>query len=332
MKKVLPIAEPKIVSYLHHAYQTSIIGNDEKAVPWILSHYIQLYYDGNKALPVQFYMPDETGYTWNITCPWLDVQVIKKETLAAFHTDIINFIIHAVKNDSYVFTYVNEKYIPYKTSYQKKNYSHMFMIYGYDLNKQVFHHLGYNNRVFGSVDVKFSDFKDAYYNNPEYIFHSHDKLCMIQLSKTFCYDFNVNRVYGELQALLHSKRQQQFNDDPNHVFGLDVYKSLEGIVEENLQNGVELKIQPFLLLAEHKKLMQERLKYMNGLKLFDSLDGECNRYRKLEQRLIAMRNLALLYNRTKRVEAMRNLLCELDSIRNEEADILELIIQRMNYE
>ncbi|WP_419890379.1 hypothetical protein [Paenibacillus xylanexedens] len=334
MRKVLSLAQPIMESYLHHAYQTSIIGNEEKSMPWVLSNYIQLYFDGNDALPVQFYMPDETGYTWNVACPFLDVQLIKKETITGLHLDIIECIIYALNNESYVITYINENHVPQKPSYQNRDFSHMFFIYGYDQEKKVFHHLGYNmennNRKFGTIEVAFQDFVDAYYNNPEYLFHSHDKLFMAKPNCNFQYDFNVERVLDQLQQLLHSNRQQQFNDDPNHVFGLDVYGNFRRIIQQSLENGNELKIPPFLLLAEHKKIMQLRLEYMNRLKQFESFQKEQNRYRQLEQRLIFLRNAALLYNRTKRSEAMESMMDEIMDIRAEEADILDTIIHRMN--
>lgn len=333
MRKSLPLAKPIIESYLHHAYQTSIIGLEEKTMPWLLSNYIQLYFDGNDALPLQFYMPDETGYTWNFACPSLDIQILKKETIAGLHTDIIEFIIYALNHGSYIMTYINEKHVPLKSSYKKNDFSHMFFIYGYDLEKRVFNHLGYNiennNRKFGTSEITFDNFMQAYHNNPNYIFHSHENIYLAKLNNNFQYNFNISQVLEQLTNLLHSSRQNKFNDDPNHIFGLNVYANLKRILRQNLECRNDIKLAPLLLLAEHKKLMVQRLEYMSNLKIMNSFHKEQHKYKQLEERLIFLRNSALLYNRTKRVDAMDNILDELINIHTEEAEVLDAILIKM---
>ncbi|WP_434748917.1 hypothetical protein [Paenibacillus amylolyticus] len=334
MHKVLPLAKPIIESYLHHAYQTSIIGLEEGTTPWLLSNYIQLYFDGNDSLPLQFYMPDETGYTWNFGCPFLDTQVIKKETITELHKDIKEFIIYALKHGNYVMTYINEKHVPQKSSYKKNDFSHMFFIDGYNLENQTFHHLGYNvennSRRFGTSEITFENFIKAYHNNPNYLFHTHENVYLTRLNYNFQYDFNISQVLDQLTNLLHSSRQKKFNDDPNHVFGLNVYANLRRILKQNLESRIDMKLTPFLLLAEHKKLMVQRLEYMSTLKIMDNFLKEQHTYKQLEQRLIFLRNSALLYNRTKRVDVMDNMLDELIHIQTEEAEVLDAILHKMH--
>jgi hypothetical protein len=326
LSSVLPLATPVIESYLHHAYQTSIICNDQKTMPWIMSNYIQLYFDGNEDFPVQFFMPDQTGYTWHFICPWLDYQVIKNDTIMKLKVDITDIMIHGIDNGYYLVAYLNEYFIPGKPSYQSKDHTHHFLIYGYNSEKQVFYHLGYNNKLFGTSEVKFSDFEKAFYSNPNYFYHTHDKMYMLRINNNFSYDFNNSRVLAQLKDLLYSNRQSHFNNDPVHIFGLNVYTNLKRIIDKRIQNGIDLKIPPFLLLAEHKKIMRLRLEYLNRQNLFNSLESSINRYTKLEQNFIAIRNMALLYNKTKRAYAMEKVMDDIAELKNEEAEVLFEII------
>lgn len=325
---ILPIATPVIESYLHHAYQTAIIGCHEKTTPWILSNYIQLYYDGNILFPIQFYMPDSTGYTWNFLCPWMNYQVIHKKTLIALKADILDLIIHAINDGYYVIAYVNEKYIPNKPSYQSKDFSHMFMIYGYDLDKKTFWHLGYNNRIFGSAEVVFNEFIKAFHDNPQYQFYTHDRLYLLKVNENFKYDFNIEFIRYQLIELVSGKHRIGFQRDPNHIFGYDVYDNLITIIKDTIQEGFQINIIPFLLLSEHKKLMNMRLEYLGQMKDLD-VSFFMQGFSQVAERFITLRNKAMKYNFSGNYKSIQNLEDEILSLKEEELKLVNLIINRL---
>lgn len=329
MQLKLPLATPLLHSYLHHAYQTAVLGTEkDKTLPWVLSNFIQLYYDGNDVLPVQIYMPDNTGYTWNILCPWFDYQMVKKDMLNAMGTNIVEFVIQALNNGYYVMTYVNERYIPAKWSYGHTNFSHMFLIHGYDLEKRAFVHTGYS-RAYSTFEVTLSDFENSFHMNPEPTYHTHDRVYLFRMSDNFKYEFNITHIQEQMHGLLYSKPQTIFNENPVELFGFNVYDNLVRITEEKINNGEDIIITPFLLLSEHKKLMHMRLAYLEQLKLLDSLSQYPRMFAGFEQRFLVLRNIAFKFNTSKHGKSVEIIGKELKRLKEEETELMVEILDSL---
>ncbi|MGG4551686.1 hypothetical protein [Paenibacillus humicus] len=327
MNVILPLAPPLIESYLHHLYQTAIICNNNKTAPWLLSNYIQIYYDGNELAPVQFYLPDETGYTWSPLCPWLETQILNKNTIANLNIDIIDFIKQSISDGYYFVTYINEKYIPGKISYEKKeDFSHMFLINGYNKEKQTLNHLGYNNKVLSQTEISFSNFRQAYYSNRNYPYYTHDKIYLMKINNNFNYEFNLTHVFNQLKDLIHSRRQDKFNNDPNHLFGYNVYSNLLNIMDKEVQEYQEINIIPFLLLSEHKKLMKMRIDYMIKQGFIDNGKRFQNDFEDIEKKFIILRNKALKYNFSKDINEVIDIKKEVEKYQYIEMELIHKII------
>lgn len=324
---ILPLAKPLLRSYLHHAYQTSILLNKpDRSMPWLLSNYIQLYSDGNEFSPVQFYMPDETNYTWNVACPLLESQILNRSMIARLNLNISELAIQAINEGYYIVTYVNDKYVPGKPSYQARDHSHMFFIYGYDLDERVFYHLGYHDNLFGTTKVDFSVFETAYYNNEGYIYNTHSRFMLYRMNEHFHYSFNVKEVIRQLKDLLYGNRQTKFDDDPVHLFGFGVYDYLVRIMERKIQNGEIVNIIPLYLLSEHKSLMGMRLEMLGKAGCLENAGHYRRLYANIERRFYTLRTKALRYNLTRNKETMDDIGQEMKRVKDEEMEILHEIV------
>lgn len=155
---VLPInLNPLLKTYQNTALPLAAVScgdHEEKVINFCINQFIQLKYNRNK------YMLD---FWHSRHSEWTCIEV--KNTLRSDYIDIWNFslldmIKKAVNQHLYVYTMVDEFYIPERNRYQTEYYPHDILVYGYNENEIIT--LGYNDKlVLSTVAVPNSVFIDA---------------------------------------------------------------------------------------------------------------------------------------------------------------------------
>ncbi|APO47189.1 hypothetical protein BS614_26155 [Paenibacillus xylanexedens] len=316
--KVLPISNPKVFGFLHHAYPLSIIGNYNDYLPWFHNNFIQLvcnteYFEFKNDHFIDFYFPNDRLFSY----PCLEAFASKPEFLNS-DINIIDYVINSINKDCYVYTHVDEFYISERNSHN--HFTHNIFIYGYENEK--FNILGFDqNQNFAKTQVTFEEFGEAYLN-ADY-----------KLTILYCYNnyvkpqTNIQSIVRSINDYLLSINTNQGNGflPPNPVFGIRTYEYIKKYIEMIKLSSHQADIRPFHILLEHKSCMVERIVYLKEKKYLrdPSIYSE---YQEIENLAKVQRNIILKYILTGDSNLLSNLLSSIDLLVIKETNALNKIL------
>lgn len=155
---------------------------------------------------------------------------------------------------------VDEKYISHRKAFNKHSFYHDLLIYGYDLEKNIFYTAGYDDTGYFS----------CLEHNIDTVVSSILFCLKERKSKPHCHYFRAKSEYKEfskenvkiiLEKYLSSEPIDQRTY--NGSYGISAYAKLIEKHSSAVQNGKILRRATFSMLLEHKKLMLERVQYIN---------------------------------------------------------------------
>ena len=327
-------SKPPIRSYLHHAYQGSIISAYNEYLPWLHSHYIQLISLANGALdfyiPLLFHADNPVIYN----SPFLKVLGTDLNVVLSCG-GIIKFLKGNINNNNYVTFGVDEYYLPERNSYRKFHNGHNLLVFGYDELAQTIESIGYNDRgeyaitkysyteICNAVDPRQSGSTVV---SVKYLPNSNP-------TKEKTYPFNYSLVVETLEDYLQSRSSSnKLHLILNHStfsntekYGLEACWALIDL----LYRHESIDIVPFYLFWEHKKCMLHRLKYMEDRHYLNPKYRLQNAYRKIEKSAAMLKLVALkysIYDERRNNSNMGKIKYRLEKIIHSEAEILDKVL------
>jgi len=339
-QKLLPIGEPPIRGYQHHANPLSVIASEDlDYLPWLYSNYIQLYYDPTSITGLNFYFNGFVPNFFTVSNPLLDIQIIKKETLHINNINIVSFILNLLDNGKYFETSINEYYISNRTAYLKRNFDHEMLVYGYDLNKKCFYTLGYDKSgLYSTTEVSFDTFEKAYSSTSA---HPYSQMIRVYEKKYFKgekvkYNFDIKLVLILLEDYLSSNNTSErlrMIAPPlvNCKFGIDACRTLISFLDNISQDHSMYDIRPFHILFEHKKCMLNRIAYMQENNYIKNPGNILGRYKNIEATSLELRNMLLKWSLTKKDKIIDNMKETLSNMINEEHAILSELMRNISH-
>lgn len=297
MRTVLPLGEPPIIGYQHHAFPLSISSLHPLFKEWFYSNYIQLVsFDnaGSNTLDYNFYEFQRL----NAKSPFLGDMYIHKSMLSRY-ADLLQFTMDALDDGQYIITFVNEFYVPNRRFYKKNDFIHDILIYGYDSERQVLHTAGFNeNFSYGRSEIGFKDFLPAFTrfaDSKDRMIKWADGMHLYQLKPDNRFSFDPALVAELLEDYLDSRntsnRFRMYQSPVNHTFGLATYDHAVRYLETLDGEPVDMRI--FHIMYEHKKVMAARFRYMAEEKGFALGVKAAKEYSALEEMALTNRNLSL---------------------------------------
>lgn len=337
IKKTLPIIDPVITSYTKHAHILSIIGNHEQVYPWIFSNYIQLYINKDFKYDVSdFYFPYPYELGFADVCRWILDQKIDKSFIYNRWESVIDFIINCIDSNNYVHTMINYFYIPVSHMYNKNDFYHDILIYGYDLDKGILYFRDFLNGLkYSSAEVSFSDFTKAFSqgnstNKQDYL---HGMVRLYKFNNDYDYKFNIKNIINSIKSYLSGKTPEYWElynvgDRENTVFGVEIYTTLKNYIIRQAKGEFYIDIRPFYLLYDHKRIMCLRLKYLDEQGCFNDCDNKSNiiAAAEIEFQAKTIINLIIKYSINKNINLISRITNMLDDIRHKEYEILKQYI------
>lgn len=343
--KILPLAEPRIYSYSSHATALSIISSDDNCLPWYYSNYIQLCglkdYKVPFDLPLDFYMGPRKDSNYYVNTNWLTFMSTDRQLVESTCGDIIKYVIACIDRDHYVALQIDEFYMEDRWAYQSRKWDHENLIFGYDLERQIFHIIGFKgtNRKFEASEISFEVFKKAYE-------HIDDKppndwrnqIILIRKVDNGNgpfkgeYAFDLELVIDTLEEFLGSvnasKKFAMFQNRLSYLaFGLEVYESMK----KNLPDFWN-DFRPMHVLLEHKSCMVERIRYMkdNGYLSDEEYAYFHESYSKMVRTCMVMRSTQIRYiaskDREKDSHLLDKIISELDQLAAFEKEVMERMV------
>lgn len=329
VKKILPVATPPIVSYLHHAYPLSITFTREETLPWFYSNFVQLYYCFQEDyFKMNFFAPE------NIFPLILATYIDHKLFSRVIKQDIIQFLVDCIDNDIYIYTYLDEYYVPGRKSFGQVHFKHDTFIFGYDLEERYFNIAGFSHYTYNTSTISFDALKTAFlYPGPP------DDIHLYQWKNTV-YEFDKELLRDYIYDYLHANNtftRLRIIDSPfkykHLVWGLRVYDGLVQYIEMLSEKAPGRRdIIPFHVLYEHKKCMRMRLEYIKKEGYLDNIDDILNTYLSFEEKALVFRNLALKCAVAgTNIEKIKNrLLSILQNMKPKEEQVLKLLLQKLS--
>lgn len=338
-KVILPVNYPPITSWQWHASLFSILANEEYALEWIYSNYIQLRcypekdeITGNRIFLLDF-MPGDSSLK---ECPYLLPQIITQEQILSYSDDILTFLLKSLDLSYYIFGICDET----NMLNRGQRILHQLFIYGYDLESQVFYVGDFTfARKYSYTTVPFEKVVDGFLNvqpGEDFVFnHNYKNMRGLYLLKknteekyyTFDPKF-VKRTLNEYINGLNTKEHflQMRNNLSSNVFGVNTYNSIIEqlrLLEEKINTWYDYR--PFHIMYDHKVLMENRLKYMMNNKYIPFNQDLLNEYDLVKTALLKARNTFIKAIVKRDIDMLGKIKTYLLEAKEKEIEILSLV-------
>jgi hypothetical protein len=313
MTKLLPIdLHPPIKGGLHFAYPLSILGVHEAYIPWLHSHFIQLFCHADFPNHDFFSIYFHTAYPFLI-CPLLDVQWLDRGLVSDKPEDLVRFAIDCIDRDFYVQLFADEFFIPNRGVYKKYHFVHDTLISGYDASTEELQIVGYDSRGrYTTTRVGFSAMAQALAAvdqlPPEEQHFRFHKLWLARYLKEEKCNFDRTLVIEQLRDFLASRNSSErlrMVNSPEEVgshrervplvYGLETFRCLGRFLHLLGRGECDFDPRPFHWYWEHKKCMLARLEFMEQNLYIDSEQPISPRYRTIYEDARTLRMMLLKY-------------------------------------
>ncbi|WP_042199095.1 hypothetical protein [Paenibacillus camerounensis] len=325
--KVLKVSKPLLTTSNIYGTLFSIISDEKNLEPWIYSNFIQLRY----VIDWNVYFFDNHDLLFE-TCPYVTKTSINRELINRW-TSFKEFITYSIDENLYIWCHLDRFFIPSFSEYQNNNRFHETLIYGYDTEKNIIYIS--DNLQGGAYKTTQCTFEEAEaaFQNVESEYEFINKVNLIKKNSIIDFDshaFNREYLIDSLQRYLYSKRSfDLINPKVLNIYGLNVYHHLISTITHHKKDTPKLDIRVFHLLWEHKKLMVMRLEYLHEISCLTESGDLIDKYKKLEKKSLIIRNLALRYEVSRKLDDLTKIESGLVEIMNSERELLEKLISNI---
>lgn len=299
--KVLPVKYPRITCHQSMASLLSILECIPRTDEWMYSNFIITeaftYIGGYGVGSVELVI--DPSYDFSAFCPWFWKSEMSVETIAMFEPDIINFIMKCIDSGNYLLLFVDES--KFSSMPDKTAFFHDIFIYGYDLEEKIFltADFTFNHGKYQYEPVTFSDMKEAYasavssgknLNNEGFA-----KLWHVRSDASYSLDIPLikDSLKEYLDGYSYANRfSRTYHQAPLNKAGVKVYDSLI----ENLDKAGMRKC--LHNLYDHKKLMLERIQYLEAKGYLSSGKDTYGSYPDIVNKAVLATNLYIKYGLT----------------------------------
>lgn len=333
----LPITKPPIISYQVLAFPLSILFSFQEFLPWFYSNYIQLVcYDNDfnlNDIGFNFFKKDMYSDYPCMKVKGIPISKVDKYFNYLHCNSVRDFIKLCIRNQYYILTYVNKRYIPGTEAYMKYDFNHDTFVYGYNDDENLVYLLGFDNsHTFREMSVSFDDFIMAYTSCKHY--PDNRFILYKKKSKVDC-QLDIVDIYHSIQDFLLSRNSlARYNpNNPTSIpfqWGMNTYLHLKKYLLYLSAKGMHADIRPFTVIREHKKCMCLRIKYLydHGY-IHDNLCME--KYDELSDISNLILSLAIKYNVTLQTPLIDKILGKIDKIRDLEETVLAAMANDLLY-
>ena len=319
----LPIElDPILKTYQNTALPFSaLMAQNTNAVVFAINNFSHLYCDNDSLTKFNFYYP--WFRYWDI----IDVHsIIRSDYIENLKISIIDYIKDSINNGGYVYTTVNEYYVPHRKAHMKYNYEHDILVHGYD--DQHFYILGYDeNGHYRETPILQKDFQNAYKTTfsrkytISFTSATYNKYVIDEkLNCNFISDYILSKNSFKRFPFSES-RQLEFS------WGINAVKKMMGISEQYFINEHCVDIRYFDVYCQHIKLMKLRIE-----KIIDSSQSieYLNKYDEIFRKARIIKNLAIKTNLTGSKSVFDELINFINNIIDAEKNTLESILMHQN--
>ncbi len=302
MSTVLPIDENPEFSEVHtSAYMLSILKTSNAfANMWLLKNCIPIFFAEKFSHTISYeYHP-----------LWFFRFFNSRISFYYYRKDIIKSIKKYIDKKYYVILCVNERYIPNRTAYDREDFLHDILIYGYDNNESTFCTIAYDNTG------KYCSHK-CFYNQVELAHRTHPE----HFYKFYALKVNENYNFNFFSIKELNKKISRYLKPVKKNTGINAYKLFrKELIEAYNFNYNDVDIRGF-------RLMMERSEALELMGTYFSIDSAVeNDINILSQMSKALFYLALKFNITQNKEVLYRLILNYDKTVNFEQNFFNRLL------
>jgi hypothetical protein len=247
--------------------------SDSQYYKWIFNNFIQLRFaptETVKLIYTDLVRRDFRIYTVN---PVIKCSTVKRKMLDELNIDLVDFICSSIDNDRYIEFWLNEKYLHGQDEFGVKDFDHESLVYGYNKAEKTFNLISIKGGKPRYHEASFSSVLESYKKSGSY----NDFLYSFEYNPTDSpYEYDFPHIFARFEDYLIGENP---TEEYAHVlpkesgeFGVDLYDAILND-EDNVKIFLEDKKLPYLF-SEHKKVMLERIKFLNREGFFSREDSE----------------------------------------------------------
>ena len=233
MKYVLPFDNnPYICQYIDDVFTLGIIqanaaNNGVNLLPWLASKYNNCaFYNGNKKerINCQFSVNTFDDYALNDNFLWKLHMSTDKDLIKSDYPEVfMNWLSDCIRCGYYVTGYFNEMCIPKMAAFQKYEFTHPFIIYGFDESQKVFYSSGFlRSGRYSPYLIKNNVLIQALEKSKE---ESID-ITLFKYNQGKKVMFNYERIIRSFEDYLESKNTISMTEQGDWIFGISAVKAL----------------------------------------------------------------------------------------------------------
>lgn len=269
MKNVLPFDnKPCICQYVDEVYSLGIIQanaaqNGMDLLPWLASKYNNCaFYVGNQKVRIncQFSVNTFDTFALNDNFMWKFHMVTDKEIIKSDYPEVLlNWISDCIRCGYYIMGYFNEMYIPQMQAFQKNEFTHPFIIYGFDDSQRVFYSSGFlRSGRYSPYLIKTNDLIQALEKSNE---ESID-ITLYKYNKEKKVLFNYERIIRSFEDYLESTNTISMTEQGDWIFGISAVKALSDHYSILKTEGNYFDYRYSRAFSDSKKLICKSLPYL----------------------------------------------------------------------
>lgn len=335
------LEKPLIRTYQYNAFAESIMGCHRDYQEWLAGNYVQIMVceDFENSINVIEYL---AGSIFG-GCPLLDNQGKRKSEIMESYESCVEYLDSALKQGYYIYTFVDEYYIPNRVSYGKNHFEHDILLYGRE--QEAFVYIGYDalgNYTKGMLST------EQFYQAMQT-----DNMCLIMVSLNSSeYKFDIEKFIFMLKQYVCAEDSRQnldvyldmskynayFYDSKLHKplsFGSSVYEPLERLIAYYDEAGAFYDWRVLHLLHEHKQAMYHKLKYLGDKKYLENSAHILMQYKEIVDRAALIENLGLKYQITRAGRVSKEIRRNILELQREEeilGRVLDSLIRQNGFE
>ncbi|MBP3325591.1 MAG: hypothetical protein J6L77_04120 [Coprococcus sp.] len=255
----LNLKKPLVGSFPVYSDVFALMPDGEEALHWLCNNFIQIRYF--TTVSVIFF---EQYRSLLDTCPFLTHFSCSREIIKNEFHDIHNYAEKMIRQEHYVFLYVDRYYISGYEEYKVEHHLHEILLYGFDEKEKIYYcadNIG--DGRFGTLECKYEEFEAAYDAIHDVPFHQNVHL--LRLGKWW--DVKDEPIRMErIVTLLDDYVNSYYMNNPQEPFtemkyGFNIHYEILHDLEEEHRHG-DMDVRAMCTLYEQKQLMTIRFKYL----------------------------------------------------------------------
>lgn len=313
-KKCISIdINPPIKTYQGQAFPLSVLfGFSQCCIPWLMSNFIQLIFKKDFS-KFQYYdidwmfVGEGIFNIYNYGFP--------EEFLINNLNDIILHIKIMIDYNCFAIGLFDEYFIPNRRAYKQYHFIHDYMLYGYDMDKQTFNIIGYNDkRKYKPTEISFKEYFNA-------IKEKNDKkywIAFFSINKENKYEFDLLKFKLFIDDYLNSIDSSGYYKEIDYITG---FKSCQYLIKyiDSITQNIDMRY--ICLFCEHKKNMLLRIKYLLENKYINN-DNIFNDYSLLIPLTDNLKEICIKFNITQKNKLTEIIKSKIDEINTKEFVVL----------